>query len=214
MGQNIQVAVIEDAGLMRDGLCALLKAAGELQVVGAIDSNAQEIRSARIDTPDVAVIESCVSSVKGAEVVSAVKERWPGVRILLLTLRSENPLLHPALHEGIEGYVLMTESGADLVAAIRAVSAGQRYAAPHASGEGNGAGSPAARGPTLLSDREREVMRLIAEGYRTREMAQQLSLSHKTIEKHRSNLMRKLGLRSATAVAAYAITRGYVVLTF
>jgi DNA-binding NarL/FixJ family response regulator len=64
----------------------------------------------------------------------------------------------------------------------------------------------------VLSEREREVMRLIAEGYRTREMAKQLSLSHKTIEKHRSNVMRKLGLRSATAVTAYAITHGYVVL--
>ena len=67
-------------------------------------------------------------------------------------------------------------------------------------------------GPESLSDREREVMKLIAAGYRTREIAEQLSLSHKTIEKHRSNLMRKLGLRSATAVAAYAIANGYVVL--
>jgi two-component system response regulator NreC len=217
MGRNIQVAVIDTAGLMRDGVCALLRGTQELEVVGAIDSDPVQIGAATIPAPDVAVMDFPMASRMGMEAVAAVRKRWPGVHILMLTLRNENRLVDAALHAGIEGYVLKSDTHAELVSAIRSVSAGNRYLAPSVCGRvGVEATEDSAEvirpnGPTL-SEREREVMRLIAEGYRTREMAQQLSLSHKTIEKHRSNLMRKLGLRSATAVAAYAITHGYVVL--
>jgi DNA-binding NarL/FixJ family response regulator len=145
------------------------------------------------------------------------------VRVLMAIPARENPLVDAALQAGIAGYILSSSSPTELLSAIRSVAMGDRYLAAAASGRPDGqpagvastapvAENPAARGPATLSEREREVMRLIAEGYRTREMAEQLSLSHKTVEKHRSNLMRKLGLRSATAVAAYAITHGYVVL--
>jgi DNA-binding NarL/FixJ family response regulator len=132
------------------------------------------------------------------------------VHILMLTSAREAPPGDTVLQAGISGYVCKTSSQGELLSAIRSVSVGRRYLGPSTL-DGQKL-PPARRSPNSLSDREREVMRLIAEGYRTREMAKQLSLSHKTIEKHRSNLMRKLGLRSATAVAAYAITHGYVVL--
>lgn len=217
MEHNIQIAVIDEAGLMRDGLCALLSEAEELEVIGAIDSTVEDIGRAALPAPQVAVMDCCLAAPAGLEAVAAVKKRWPETHLVMLTLRKENHLVDAALQAGIEGYVLKTDSRAELMHAILSVSAGTRYLAPSVCARADTPlasplATPAAGGAALLSDREREVMRLIAEGYRTREMAQQLSLSHKTIEKHRSNLMRKLGLRSAPAVAAYAIMHGYVVL--
>jgi two-component system response regulator NreC len=206
MGRNIQVAVVDAAGFMRDGLCALLSGRDEMEVVGAIDSDPKEIGVAAIAAPDVAVMPSLA----GLPAIAALKKRWPDVHILMVTSAREVPPGESALHAGISGYLCRHSSQGELLSAIRSVSVGRRYLG--AAGLEGQKLPPARRGPNALSDREREVMRLIAEGFRTREMAKQLSLSHKTIEKHRSNLMRKLGLRSATAVAAYAITHGYVVL--
>jgi two-component system, NarL family, response regulator NreC len=206
MGRNIQVAVVDTAGFMRDGLCALLRGREELEVVGAIDSDPKEISTAAIAAPDVALMPSLA----GLPAIAALKKRWPGVHILMLTSAREVPPGDSVLQAGISGYVCKSSSQGELLSAIHSVSVGRRYLGPSTL---DGQTLPAARrSANALSDREREVMCLIAEGYRTREMAKQLSLSHKTIEKHRSNLMRKLGLRSATAVAAYAITHGYVVL--
>jgi two-component system response regulator NreC len=212
MRRNIQVAVVDAAGFMRDGLCALLCGREELNVVGAIDSNPQQISMAGIPQPDVALLPCSAANLAA---VTALKKRWPDVHILMLTSDREGALVDAALHAGIAGYVFRSSSQADLLTAIRSVALGNRYLAAPAF-ERPVAAQPVAdtqallRGPATLSEREREVMRLIAEGYRTREMAEQLSLSHKTVEKHRSNLMRKLGLRSATAVVAYAIKHGYV----
>jgi DNA-binding NarL/FixJ family response regulator len=211
MGRKIQVAVIDNPGLMREALCRLLNETQELEVIAAIDSTAEEIIRAQADPPDVAVVDFCVMSPEGLEAIAALKRRWLRTHLLMLTSRKEHQLVHAALHAGIEGYVLKTDSSAELVSGILAVAAGRRYMAASVCGNVNGVleSSQANGGPAVLSDREREVMRLIAGGYRTREMALQLSLSHKTIEKHRSNLMKKLGLRSATAVAAYAVKHGY-----
>jgi two-component system, NarL family, response regulator NreC len=206
MVRNIQIAVVDTAGFMRDGLCALLKGSEELEVVGAIDSDPKEISTAAIAAPDVALMPSPA----GLPAVAALKKRWPGVHILMLTSARETPPGDPVLQAGVTGYVCKSSSQGELLSAIQSVSVGRRYVGSAAlAGQPQ---PPARRSASSLSDREREVMCLIAEGFRTREMAKQLSLSHKTIEKHRSNLMRKLGLRSATAVAAYAITHGYVVL--
>lgn len=219
MGRNIQVAVIDVAGFMRDGLCALLSEQDELEVLGAIDNDPQAIASAALTTPDVALMALSTTGQTGLA-LGALRKRWPGAHVLVLTSEGENPLVDAVMHAGIAGYVFKSSSRAELVSAIRSVSGGHRYLGrPGYDAPPSGhllrealPTLPRNRGPGTLSEREREVMRLIAEGYRTREMAQQLSLSHKTIEKHRSNLMRKLGLRSATAVAAYAISHGYVVL--
>jgi DNA-binding NarL/FixJ family response regulator len=211
MGRKIKLAVIDTAGLMREALCRLLNETQELEVIAAIDTTAEEITRAQADPPDVVVMDFCMTTPEGLEAVAAVKRRWLRTHLLMLTSRNESRVVHAALHAGIEGYVLKTDSSAELVSAILTVAAGNRYLAGSVCSTVNGAleNSQTSGGPAVLSDREREVMRLIAGGYRTREMALQLSLSHKTIEKHRSNLMKKLGLRSATAVAAYAVKHGY-----
>ena len=205
---------------MRDGLCALLAAGGGLRVIGAMSNAREALRAPAATVPDVIVMDFSISMQIGLETISQLKRRWPAVRVLILTFRRDEQLIEAALRSGADGYVLKNDSRVELFTAIERISAGKRYLSPSVDGPGAGgvrkSGESARRrriaGAGMLTEREREVMTMIAKGHRTREIAQFLSLSHKTVEKHRTTLMRKLGLRSATAVAAYAIAHGYVQL--
>ena len=166
--------------------------------------------------PDVIVIDFASDLKAGPETIAQVKRRWPEVRVLILTVRRDETFIETALRAGADGYVLKTDSRAELFNAVHRIASGKGYISPsaldrmvtaYAKTSDRLPGRPRAAG--ALTSREQEVITLIAKGYRTREMAQLMSLSHKTVEKHRTNLMRKLGLRSAAAVAAYAITHGF-----
>jgi len=217
MHHKNQILVIDEEGLLRDGLCALLNLENDVEVVGAIAGAPAVAKVSLPIDPDLVILDFAIRDQSGPETVGAVKTRWPNVRVLVLTFRREDQVIESALRSGIDGYLMKTDSRMELFTAIRTVIEGKRYVSPSifdrvVSGYVKKNTLARQRNADGLSDREREVMKRIALGYRTREIAQQLSLSHKTIEKHRSNLMRKLGLRTATAVAAYAISNGYLEL--
>ncbi len=210
---RLRVLLVADASLMRDSLAALLGTETELEVIGAVANSAHAVRLAIAAGVDVAIVDFAPES--GAQTVASLRGRWPSVRVLVLTSSEDERFIDAALRAGVDGCLLRTDSRADLMTALRKLSEGHRYfsrsirdrlARPSAKG---GAPLPVSDGLALLTDREREVMQCVASGLRTREIAVRLSLSEKTVEKHRSNLMRKLGLRSAAAVAAYAIAKRY-----
>jgi two-component system response regulator NreC len=216
MGAKIQTLVIDSDSLLRDGLCALLNLEDDLQVIGAT----QGPSIARISlpmAPDLVIIETDIVEPNGVEAIEAIHIRWPRARVLVLTFQKDDRALESALRAGIDGYLLKSDTRVELENALRSIRDSQRYVSPTIFDR---VVHGYVRKHTLeqkhesdgLSEREREVMRRIAKGYRTREIAQDLSLSHKTIEKYRSNLMRKLGLKTATAVAAYATAHGYLEL--
>lgn len=172
--RKLQVLIVDDAGLWRDGLSALIDLQEDF-AVAAVIGGVTELRTVALQVPpDVIVADLGAAPDRGPELIAAARSRWPAVRILDLTF------LRPIILERVV-------SG----------SVGRPGGAKQAESDG-------------LSDREREVMKLIAQGLRTREIAERLSVSHKTVEKHRTNLMRKLGVRTAAAVAAYAISNGYL----
>lgn len=210
-----QVLLIDEEGLLRDGLCAMIGLEEDYSVIGAIRGGpAIGTVSLSVD-PDVVIIDFGLAGLRDAEAVKAIRQRWPNIPVLALTFRAEDEVIENALRAGVNGYLLKTDNRGEFLAALRSVLAGRRYISPSilnrvVSGYVRKHDQARQRDSDGLSERERDVMRRIAQGYRTREIADQLSLSHKTIEKHRSSLMRKLGLRSATAVAAYAISHGYL----
>ncbi len=192
---------------MRDGLCALLQSDDALEVVAATVTRREALETLTTAQPDVIVIDFAADLKAGPETIAQVKRRWPEVRVLILTVRRDETFIET---------VLKTDSRAELFNAVHRIASGKGYISPsaldrmvtaYAKTSDRLPGRPRAAG--ALTSREQEVITLIAKGYRTREMAQLMSLSHKTVEKHRTNLMRKLGLRSAAAVAAYAITHGF-----
>jgi two-component system response regulator NreC len=212
---RVRVLVVDEKGVMRDGLCALLAVMPEVEIVGSSSIGTEAVRSAASLRPDVVVMDFPQTPLSGPKLITTLKTELPDVRIVVLTFHREDPLIEAAFRAGADGYVLKTDSRDDLFGAVTRVAAGKAFISPSiqrrvalglvraAEPEPNSA-PPAVE----LTDRERQVMRLIAAGRRTREIAQILSLSHKTIEKHRTSLMRKLGLRNASSVAAYAIAHG------
>jgi two-component system, NarL family, response regulator NreC len=204
--------VADEAGIMRDGLCALLQSDESLEVVAATATHREAVQTLTTAQPDVIVIDFAADLKNGPEAIAHLKQRWPDVRVLVLTVRRDETFIETALRAGADGYVLKTDSRAELFNAVHRIASGNGYISPSALDRmvtAYAKTSDRARASGALTSREQEVITLIAKGYRTREMAQLMSLSHKTVEKHRTNLMRKLGLRSAAAVAAYAITHGF-----
>jgi len=217
------IVVADDHGIMRDGLCALINGEPDLKVVGTATNGREAIRAAEVLKPDLVMMDMSMPLTNGPEAIAHIKRRTPEQRILVLTFHTDDQHIHAALRAGADGYVLKDDSRLEMLTAVRAVLNGKSFLSPaicdrvvngYLGGAGSGAARPAGTqssvGSEILSQREREVIKLIAEGYRTREIATFLSLSHKTVEKHRSNLMRKLNLRSAAAVTAYAIANGFV----
>jgi two-component system, NarL family, response regulator NreC len=217
MRRKSHILVVDDEGITRDGLCALLQRESTLHLDGAFASAREAVRSRGDLKPDVVIMDLPVAMKTGPETIAHVKRRWPATRVLVLSARSEGRVIEAARRAGADGFVLRNDERGELFGAIRALAADRHYIsksvleprtrparrpAPHAPRRDDSA--------PMLTNREQEVVSLIAEGYRTREMAQLLSVSHKTVERHRTNLMRKLGVRSATGVVAYALTHGYV----
>jgi two-component system response regulator NreC len=217
MRRKTHIMVVDQEGIVRDGLCALLQRAEELHVDGAFSSGREAVRARGDLRPDVVIMDFPLAMKTGPETIAHVKRRWPEARVLVLCGSSEGQVIETARRAGADGYVLRNDSRSELFDAIHTLASGKHYISKSVlelPARGDGQRSPHAVRRTdtagMLTEREQEVVALIAEGYRTREMAQLLSLSHKTVERHRTNLMRKLGVRSATGVVAYAITHGYV----
>jgi two-component system, NarL family, response regulator NreC len=215
-----KVLIADDHGILRDGLRALLSAEPGLEVVGGASNGHEAIRAAEALRPDLIIMDMSMPLTDGPSAINHIKRRLPEIRILVLTFHTDEQHINAALRAGADGYVLKDDSRLELLTAIQAVLAGKSFLSPAicnrvvngylgADAQVNGGTAPES-GISSLTTREREVIKLIAEGMRTRQIAQFLSLSPKTVEKHRSNMMRKLRLGNAAAVTAYAIANGFV----
>ncbi len=217
MRRKTHILVIDSEGLARDGLCALLACEDGLSVAEPCGSVREALRSrAGRPAPDVVIVDFSLAMKTGPQTLAHLKRHWPQAACLVLSASREGRTIESARRAGADGYVLRNDRRAELFNAIRTLAQRRHYIStsvlepPSTRPAGDAPHRRVTDGAGMLTTREQEVVALIAEGYRTREMAQLLSLSHKTVERHRTNLMRKLGVRSATGVVAYAITHGYV----
>lgn len=216
MRRKTHILVIDEDGIVRDGLCALLHSEDSLHVDGTFASARDALRTREDLRPNVVIMDFGLALKAGPQTVAHVKRRWPEAAVLVLSVSGEGPAIEAARRAGADGYVLRNDHRAELFNAIHALGERKHYISksvlegPERAGRAPPRAARRTESAGLLTAREQEVVTLIAEGYRTREMAQLLSVSHKTVERHRTNLMRKLGVRSATGVVAFAITHGYV----
>jgi DNA-binding NarL/FixJ family response regulator len=206
--------LIDEPGIQRDGLFALLESDSALEVIAVASGRREALQALRATQPQVVVMNFSVNPASGRETVAFIKRRSPRMGVLVL-IQPGHEHIEAALRAGADGYVLLDKGCDQLFNAVRRIAAGKDYISPAKLGRmgisfGRTADLSSVRSPPpeVLTNREREVIALIANGYRTREMAQLLSLSNKTVDKHRARLLRKLGLPSAAAAAAYAVTHG------
>jgi len=211
-----RLVVVDDHAIMREGVSAILNNEADLEVVGSAGDGKAAIDVIGKLQPDLVLIDLSMPKTDGVRAIQTMKRKFPDVRAVVLTYHKEDVHIHAALEAGADAYVLKDDGRTELLSAIRNVAAGNSYLSPAICSRVMArylqASVPTQKVETaswdVLTPREREVLKLVAEGYRTREIADYLSLSVKTIEKHRANLMRKLDLHSVAAVTTYAIDNG------
>jgi DNA-binding NarL/FixJ family response regulator len=196
----IRVLIADDHGVVRGGLRVLLDRQPDVEVVAEAADGAAALAAALEHRPDVAVLDVTMPAMTGLEATRALAAQAPEIRVLVLSMHDDEHLVAEALHAGARGYVVKHQAGTDLVEAVRAVARGET---PAPAFDEQGAVQP-------LSPREREVLVLIADGHRNRDIAERLGMAEKTVESHRGNILRKLGMRDRVELVRYAIRRGLI----
>jgi DNA-binding NarL/FixJ family response regulator len=212
-----RVVIAEDHTILRQGLRSLLSTSDELDVIGEAGDGMSAIRIIKELDPDLVLLDLNMPRMNGIAVIKEIKQTCPETRILALTMYRKEEYILEVFKSGGDGYCLKSGGHEDLMAAIRAVLAGKQYVSPEISDmvlEGYLESRKTLKEKTsfeLLTQREKEVLKLVGEGYHNKEIADYLCISPKTVEKHRGNIMQKLDLHSASALTAYAIDKGLVV---
>jgi two-component system response regulator NreC len=216
MGQKFRILIAEDFTILREGLRSLLSSNPEFEVAGEAEDGNQAIEQAVKLKPDLILMDLSMPKMNGVEAIREAKKRCRETKILVLTVHKDEEYIRATLQAGADGYVLKEATHAELAMAIRSVLAGKHYLSPGVSEkviegylEGKKTLKPISTWETL-TQREREVLKLIGEGYKSKEISDYLCISVKTVDKHRANLMRKLDLHHVQALTAFAIERGLV----
>lgn len=209
-----RVLIAEDHTILREGLRALLSLDPNVEVVGEVDNGRDAVRAISTLNPDLVLMDLSMPGTDGLAAIREIKRRYPKTKTVALTVHKTEEYIRAALQAGASGYVLKDATRAELMMAVKTALSGKTYLSPGVSekvvnGYLDGRTPEKTSTPwESLTAREREVLKLIAEGHKNREIAVYLSVSIKTVEKHRSNLMKKLDLHNAPALTAYAIARG------
>ena len=216
MKNPYEIVIAEDHTILRQGLRALLSSDPDFEVVGEAEDGRAAVRSVEKLSPDLLLMDLSMPRMTGMEAITEIKKRSPDTRIVVLTVHKGEEYVLSALRAGADGYVLKDAGRDELVTAVKKVLEGKRYLSPDISDkviEGYLEGRRSSKDQTpwdTLTQREREILKLIAEGYKNKEIAEQLFISLKTVEKHRSNLMRKLDLHNTAALTAFAMEKGII----
>ena len=213
---NLKVFIAEDHEMVRAGLKLIISSQGDMEVVGEAADGRSAVSKACTLQPDIVLMDISMPLLNGLKAIAQIQETCPQVKVLALTRHQDDGYLQQALQAGASGYVLKQSAPTELLHAIRAVARGGKYLDPAVTGKvmGNYSGKRRAFSSsdltTHLSDREAEVLRLIAWGHSNKEIASRLDLSVKTVEVHKANSMKKLGMRSRIDIVRYALLQGWL----
>ena len=208
----MRLLIADDHGIMRSGLRLLLDRQPDMEVVAEAADGIEAVATALRVRPDICVLDVSMPRMTGLQATVEIRTHAPEVAVLVLSMHDDERYLFEALQAGAAGYILKREADVALVEAVRAVSRGEPFMTNAAEAslvrewmadDSSGPAEP-------LTPREREVLKLIAEAYTNKAIGEMLHLSEKTVESHRANLMRKLGMRDRVELVRYAIRRGLI----
>jgi DNA-binding NarL/FixJ family response regulator len=213
-----RILIADDHDIVRDGLKMIIESQGDLRVVGTACDGHDVIRRAEELHPDIILMDISMPELNGIEASRLIKVRYPGIRIIILSMHYTSEHVFRAMYAGAQGYLLKESAGSEVVAALRAVIKGQRF-----FGRGvelpvdmrTGVTTSLPKSPLdSLSQREREVLQYVVEGRTSAEIAELLSLSPKSVETYRSRLMVKLGIPNIPALVKFALQHGITPTTY
>jgi two-component system response regulator NreC len=214
MSDRIRVLIADDHIIVRSGLRLLLEAEPDIDVVGEALEGGEALNLVEQHLPDVVLMDIAMPGMDGLEATRRIKARWPGIQVLVLTMHRSDEYFFEMLKAGASGYILKGAETSDLIHAVRVVGRGEVFLYPAMAQklvrdyvnviqweEGTG---------SSLSPREKDILRLLSEGYSTKEIAEKLVISPSTVHSHRSTLMTKLGLSNRRELIQYARQRGLI----
>jgi DNA-binding NarL/FixJ family response regulator len=211
-----RIVLAEDHILVREGIKKIIEDFGDLKVVGEVGDGLELLDFLKKLPVDMAILDISMPNLPGIEATKEIKKSYPEVKVLILTMHKKREYLNDALTAGVDGYLLKEDAAKELLSAIKRIREGEIYVSPLLSAElatlyaqtrrRLPAGAPAAE---TLTPREIEIIKLIAEGKSSKEIAALLFLSFRTIQNHRAKIMRKLNLKKNTDLVKYAIQMGY-----
>ena len=201
----LRILVADDHGIVRSGLKMLIDRHDGMSVVAEAGDGVDAVAAAQRSRPDVAILDVAMPRMTGIQAAREIRAHCPGTAVLLLSMHDDERYVHDALRAGAAGYVLKRQADAELIEAVHSVAAGGRFVSslPGLDPDADHVSDP-------LTPRELDVVKLIAEAYTNRQIAEILSVSEKTVESHRANVLSKLGMRDRVELARYAIKRGLV----
>jgi len=211
---KIKVLVVDDHAMFRQGICALVGSYEDLEVVGEAENGREAIEKVREFSPEVVLMDIAMPIMGGLEATRRIQKEAPNTKVLVLTQYDDSEYVLSLVRAGARGYISKTATASELISAIRAVNAGEFFLYPSAAktlieeylrragGEKDGY--------DRLTSREREILQLVAEGQTNREIADRLVIGVKTVLRHRTNIMEKLGFHNRTELIKYAISKGLI----
>ena len=214
-----RIVLADDHVMFRKGIKSILEEATDLEVVGEVADGLELLGLLKIAAPDMVILDISMPNLRGIEATREIKVACPGVKVLILTMHKEKEYLYHAISAGAEGYLVKEDADTELFAAVGQIRQGGRYVSPLLSGElvydlvqtrDDGEFKPRSK---PLTNREREVLKLVAEGKSNKEIAEMLFISVRTVEHHRANIMKKLNITETASLVKYAIREGYTSVT-
>jgi len=210
----ISVLVADDHSIVREGVRRLIEGESDIMLCGEAADGREVLKQVEIHRPSVVILDITMPGMSGLETLERIRSKHPEVKTILLSIHADPAMIRNAVWLGVDGYLLKNARSAEILSAIRAVTRGGSYFSPPVAREIvaqiREPGAATEQPFSLLSGREREVLHSIAEGLSAKEIAVNLSISTKTVEAHRTSLMRKLGVRKATELVRYAVRHGLI----
>ena len=213
--KTIKVVVVDDHTIVRDGICALLALVQDIEVVGEASSGTEALKLVKNLEPDVVLMDIAMPDMGGLEAIRYISKEFPKIKVIALTQHDDKEFVLPVIEAGASGFISKIAASSELASGIRSVFHGDSYLSPSVAKvlieDYKHKGSRDGSDPyNYLTEREREVLRLAAEGHTTQEIADTLVVSPKTVEGHKTSLMAKLGIHNRTELIKYALRKGII----
>jgi len=213
--EKIRVLVVDDHVIVRDGICALLALAGDIEVVGEAANGSEALKMVEELEPNVVLMDMAMPIMGGLEATRRICKEFPTTKVLVLTQYDDKEYVFPVIEAGASGFISKVAASSELAAGIRSVFRGDSFLSPPVAKllvEGyQHSGERTSQDPyETLTDRERDVLKLVAEGFTTQEIADLLKVTPKTVEGHKTNLMAKLDIHNRIELVKYALRKGII----
>jgi len=213
---KIRVLVTDDHAIVRDGICALLAVTGDIEAVGAAANGREALEMVAKVSPDIVLMDIVMPLMDGLEATRRIRKEFPDTKVIILTQYEDREWVLPVIEAGASGFISKIAASSELTSAIRAVYRGDSFLSPSIARllvEDYRQIARAGKSKDAfeqLTDREREILKLLVEGHSTREIARMLVISPKTVERHKTNLMAKLDIHSRLDLFKYALRKGII----